>query len=342
MSANFDLNELMCRLTNAEAKIAAQANELHKAHEAFGKMKNHLSESDQRVTDVLSGSSTPPIQINPPISVANSTAPSAKDKVKITDVAVCSAETKTKAMNWINQLSLFFIEHHEHNTGHYQKDSEKIMYAMHHSDGSVAKWLKPYMFGQKQFASYDEFHTTYLRLFGPASKSLDATAIVKKLCKNCNLPTVKLATSIDKVHFTLDYNEPALKDLFHDCSKPETVAAMVGNPKVPTAYADFIEYCIEVESELYHAEGECCKPPPKHHQKFSPPSNPTLPASNLPIRNAPVLMDIDATTGKLKQSTCEHHVKNNLCLYCGAEGHKASDCPILAEHQKSGKGQAHQ
>ena len=54
--------------------------------------------------------------------------------------------------------------------------------------------------------------------------------IISKLHKNHNLPTAKLAASIDKVRFMLGYNEPALKDLFCNCLKPTTFAAMVGQP----------------------------------------------------------------------------------------------------------------
>ena len=140
----------------------------------------------------------------------------------------------------------------------------------------------------------------------------------------------------------LGYNEPELKDLFRDCLKPATIAAMVGQPKIPKDYSAFVEYCIEVEAELANSE--------KKHQRLKPSSNSgnfngqssSAPNHPAPIHNNPVPMDIDAATGKLKPSTREHCVKNNLCLYCGAEGHKAKDCPVLAERQKVGKGQARQ
>ena len=216
------------------------------------------------------------------------------------------------------------------------------MYAMHCSEGAITEWLEPYMLDELTFKSYDDFKTQYLRLFGPASKALDADAIISKLHKNRNLPAAKLATSIDKVRFTLGYNEPALKDLFRDCLKPATIAAMVGQPKIPKDYAAFVEYCIEVEAELANSE--------KKHQRLKPSSNSgnfngqssSAPNHPAPIHNNPVPMDIDAATGKLKPSTREHCVKNNLCLYCGAKGHKAKDCPVLAERQKVGKGQARQ
>ena len=213
------------------------------------------------------------------------------------------------------------------------------MYAMCHLEGAIVEWL---MLDELTFKSYDDFKTQYLHLFGPASKALDTDVITSKLHKNRNLPTAKLATSIDKVCCMLGYNEPALKDLFHDCLKPATIAAMVGQPKIPKDYSAFIEYCIEVKAELASSE--------KKHQRLKPSSNSrnfngqssSAPSCPAPIHNNPVPMDIDATTGKLKPSTREHCVKNNLCLYCGTEGHKAKDCPVLTERQKAGKGQAHQ
>jgi len=34
-----------------------------------------------------------------------------------------------------------------------------------------------------------------------------------------------------------------------------------------------------------------------------------------------------ASNGKLTSDKCKKHLKNNLCLYCGAEDHKLDSCP---------------
>ena len=34
-----------------------------------------------------------------------------------------------------------------------------------------------------------------------------------------------------------------------------------------------------------------------------------------------------ASNGKLTSDKCKKHLKNNLCLYCGAEDHKLDFCP---------------
>ena len=34
-----------------------------------------------------------------------------------------------------------------------------------------------------------------------------------------------------------------------------------------------------------------------------------------------------ASNGKLTSDKCKKHLKNNLCLYCGAGDHKLDSCP---------------
>lgn len=163
------LPQLKQALTEARSKL--QGTEI-----TYANLHSSITDTSENVKKVLSGSSTPihPTDI-PPAHIELC-------KIKITDVGNCSTESKAKTTNWINQLALFFKEHHQQNTGRFLKDPEKILYAMHHAEGSVAEWLELYMHDKVQFKSYDNFKVQFLCLFGSVLKELDADAVVAKLC----------------------------------------------------------------------------------------------------------------------------------------------------------------
>ena len=57
-------------------------------------------------------------------------------------------------------------------------------------------------------------------------------------------------------------------------------------------------------------------------------TKPAAPAP-APTRNDPNAMDLSkAKTGKqVKVADRKYRIENNLCLYCGGEGHRVSNCP---------------
>ena len=52
----------------------------------------------------------------------------------------------------------------------------------------------------------------------------------------------------------------------------------------------------------------------------------TSPAKLTPPQKSKLAGKLDSK-GKLTPQEHQNHIANNLCLYCGASGHKASDCP---------------
>ena len=230
--------------------------------------------------------------------------------------------TRSKFTRFMTKLTLIFNA----DPSRYQRDAAKIAYAASYLSGSAADWFEPHLdknTGKVNFDTYIDFAQALKNAYDDPDARTTAERKLHALRQNdkdCSTYHAEFATYAT----TLNYDDRTKISFFVNGANHGLQTALSYQASTPETFDEFIKLCIMLDNKA-----RLLKAPKRPTTVTSAPTSSSSTASG----TAPGPMDlsrIDRTSkkrGPLTEAQRRHRLDNHLCLYCGSEGHYASDCP---------------
>lgn len=254
---------------------------------------------------------------------------------------------KSACTDFLAQVRLFIAG----NIHLFVNDAAKISFVATYLRGRAFSWIEPYLSRPEDamMSNFEYFALEMVRALGDPDRTHTMTKRLRALKQTTSC--VNFRTEFDSISQYLDINEPGLKTYFYDGLKPEVKDALALVVEEPENFKAFQDLCVRIDNRLYERKQES-----RGNSNFGKVNNNNHARANMtdshaarkpaPIYEArpqiytknvsmPMTMDIDASvTRKFKPLTPaerQHRITNNLCLYCGKAGHRATECPVKTQ-----------
>jgi hypothetical protein len=230
--------------------------------------------------------------------------------------------TRAKFTRFMTKLTLIFNA----DPARYQGDAAKIAYAASYLSGSAADWFEPHLdknTGKVGFDTYADFAQALKNAYDDpdarttAERKLHALRQGDRDCSTYHSEFATYAT-------TLGYDDRTKISFFINGANHGLQTALSYQASTPEVFDEFIKLCIKLDNKARLLRA------PK---KPTPAASSTAPVPSTSFGTTPGPMDlsrIDKTSkkrGPLTEAQRRYRIDNHLCLYCGCEGHYASECP---------------
>ena len=189
-------------------------------------------------------------------------------------------------------------------------------------------------------SNFESFCSALLSAFGDLELKKTMMRKIKGLKQTTSAADYR--TAFENYAQYLSLGDVALKEYFYDGlnnSIKDTIADILSEFE-PTDFHDFKAWCVRIDSRQHDRKidgKEETRPTFKIRTGFQPNRNNSTyfqapPKSSFMVRNdGPQPMDLDASSKRrfapLIPQEKKRRYDNNLCLYCGKDGHRAWECP---------------
>lgn len=260
-----------------------------------------------------------------------------------------------KCKEFLSQLALIF----NNDPRQYQdNDRAKLSKAISYLRGDARTWASPLIdadTGVIRDITYESFARQLKAAFGDpdevrtAERQLDAL----RQTSSCSAYVAQF-TSLASFLPNWSDNKEAWLLKFRKGLKQEIRDMLLYYPQEPQNFDDFTKLCIQLDNKLHAHQAEkrqatggsssssssgAKKPNTSSSSSSRPPASTTTPKTS--SGTAPGPMELDSTKrGPLSDAEKKRRRENNLCAYCGEEGHYAASCPKKKKGNKKKHGAA--
>ena len=191
---------------------------------------------------------------------------------------------------------------------------------------------------QQKLLNYADFMTEFADLFDDPHSQKHAQSSLKRL-RQGRFSVLAYSARFRRLAKETGFNDEALIDIYRTGLNDDVKDVLATSLVEPEKLEDFIHFCTKIDHRLADRRAERSRRPGVPTNRPSPPS----PALAPPLTHGPTPMDLDAmnasngsssssgTPGsnprKLTKEERDRRLRENLCLYCGAAGHRAFNCP---------------
>ncbi len=233
--------------------------------------------------------------------------------------------TRANFTRFMTRLSLVFSS----DPSRYQQDAAKIAYAASYLTGSAADWFEPHLNkdnGSTDFATYAAFVTALKNAYDdPDARSTAERKLLnlKQGDRDCSAYHAEFATYVT----ILNYDDQTKISFFTNGVNQGLLTALSYQAAPPENFDEFVKLCIKLDNRARLLRTKkpttaTATPKPSSHTHASTASG---------TASGPMDLSLADRTSKkrapLTDAQKKYRIDNNLCLYCGAEGHFASQCP---------------
>lgn len=218
-------------------------------------------------------------------------------------------------------------------------DEDKVILTGSHLEAGPLGWFTPILNDylehgdnarpevRQLFANYDNFLGQLRSMYGGGDPQKDARFKLEKLQQGRS-PVTQYVANFEQYAYLTEYNEVALLENFYG-GLNEDIKGLLIHEDRPTTLPRMKERVIELDRRLQERRREKLG-----FKTWTP--NTGRPRYQDNRRTEP--MDLDALQqrrpvkgkqlkhGKLSKKDREYRLANNLCLYCGKAGHRATEC----------------
>lgn len=250
---------------------------------------------------------------------------------------------RAKFRGFVNQCRLVFTLQPQR----YPNDIVKIGFIVSLLKGSALDWASPLLEKDNDVMNdFDKFLHEFRRVFDDPDRKRTAENALQSLVQG-RRSAATYASDFRRLITDVDWNESAQIHHFRTGLNEDVKDDLARIDRHPETISDFIDLCIRIDNRLYERRHErklvyygsksssANSSKPRQYQKTtfsnvrspvaSYHSNQDQPSSD------PSPMQIDATrpfSRTLSTKEKQRRMSENLCMYCGAPGHKINDCSI--------------
>ena len=253
-----------------------------------------------------------------------------------------------KCKDFLTQLALHF----SNDPRAYDKnDAAKLTKAISYMRGNAGTWASQFIdpsTGHIKTIPYEDFVSRLKAAFGDpdeirtAERQLDALRQTSS-CSAYVAQFVALASLLPN----WEQQKEAYLLKFRKGLKKEIKDMLLYQLDEPKEFEKFANFCIRLDNKLHAHQAELRQ---GSHQSSSSSVKKSSGSTSSPASTssgtAPGPMELDAARskkrGKLTEKERKYRRENNLCSYCGGDGHYASACPVKATRGGNNKGKPKQ
>jgi hypothetical protein len=266
------------------------------------------------------------------VPVSGSSNASGKD-AKINKPETFNGE-RDKFADFVVQLHLVF----NNEEAAFRNDKAKISYTGALLRGAAKKWFTPHVnqeTGAIAFTSWAQFMKRFRASFQDSDEKTAAERMLLNLQQGTE-PCASYHASFVSYMATLDWDENSQIATFRRGLRPEIKDLLVGRD-LPDTFDDYVSLCIRLDNSWREREQDRQNSGGRVARITTRSANDSHSGGNstaVGTHSGP--MDISAgRRGPLSKKERSHRKANNLCMYCGKNGHFASTCP---ESNRNNKG----
>lgn len=222
-----------------------------------------------------------------------------------------------------------YISHLKHFiAGNYQlfpDGRSKVTFAVSFLRGRAFSWFDPYLSKPAEpiNADFDLFCQELIKNLGDPDRHRTLTRELLNLKQTGS--AAAYTAQFYQVSAFLEWNDQALSDQYYTGLKSEVKDALAYSNENPATLKLLSDLAIRLDNRLFDRKADKASVPSAR----SSTATPRVITSPAPRVDTP--MDIDGIyTRKFKPLTDDEKKRRrdlNLCMYCGAPGHKAGECP---------------
>lgn len=235
------------------------------------------------------------------------------------------------------------------NSALFPNEQTKVLFVSTYLRGKAFSWVEPkLLLGEDKVPMLNNFTlfcTEMVRALGDPDRAKQMAKKLNALKQTGSCASYR--TEFENISQYLEWDDHALKSRFYEGLKSDVKDALSYVMEEPDGLSAFQDLCVKLDNRIYERKSESRKETKQHNGRGNT-SNPepratTQTTSTTETRQTSdgSAMDLDGTrTGPFKPLTPAEKQRrrdNNLCLYCGEEGHRADSC---SKKRKSAKLQA--
>ena len=252
----------------------------------------------------------------------------------------------------------------------FRTDASKVNYAISYLKGTALDWFEPGLMSDDPpdwTSNYSEFTSELKRNFGPHDPEGDAENELKALRMKDNQRMVKYLVDFNRLAARVTWGDSALrhqlykglpnriKDEVSRIGKPSTLSGM--RQLIQQIDARYWERQSEISRESKKSDNKSGEQKSNKSAKSAPSSSKNQSSDNKSASSSnerpnpdssgssgqnkkPDLSSKLGKDGKLTSEERACRFANNLCMFCGGTGHKASECPKNTSSASKAKARA--
>lgn len=235
--------------------------------------------------------------------------------------------------SFLTQCRLFILG----NPHLFVDDQMKVLFAATYLRGKAFAWLEPLLNKNDPICrDWDAFQAALIRNLGDADHERTMARKLKSLRQTNSAAAYR--TEFENIRQYLTWDDAALRTYFYDGLKDSVKDILSHVTDEPADFKDFQELCIRIDNRLFERQQEGKSHRPANHGNAQARSAPRTQAqtsvtstttTTSTSRDTP--MDLDSAASRkfkpLTDAEKKRRRDNNLCAYCGGEGHIAVHCP---------------
>ena len=253
-----------------------------------------------------------------------------------------------KLNNFILLCNLFF-----QNNSTYSNDEAKVTFALSYPHGIALEYFEPTLMDSDKdpewLTDWSAFVQVPYTQFGPIDPTANAEDNLKNLRMHDNHHIVKYNVDFNCLAIQTSWDDSILQYCYYS-SLVECIKDIIGQVDKPSTLTELknlthsIDAChwewlcekshsdksnqsnnnrSDKKPQNFNSQLQSTASKPQQQQNSNDKSNKSS-STSTPAKSA--ISDALTKDGKLTQQEWQHCLTNNLCMYCGGVGHKASDC----------------
>lgn len=216
-------------------------------------------------------------------------------------------------------------------------EQTRILYAASYMRGVAFEWVTPFLTKAELtptnppecFKTFNTFSEAFLLMFDDPERKSAAERQLFAL-KQGSRSVAATAAEFQRLQVECSFPEDASYRLFYNALNND-IKDELFRAERPSKFIDYIHQAILIEGRLRERRNER----QDIHRSRDPRPSPSPSPRQITVRTQapdPNAMEIDSiqhSKGRRKVLTEERkrRFENNLCLYCGGEGHRVANCP---------------